>query len=133
MPSSVTQKPSTRRKLSKTYQNFPIVAGFYTHIAVRNRVIARAIAGQTKTQIAKEEQLSRPTVRKILNLEDKSRLLEQQRFQIMKMAQAAVNVYSHFVMDKNDIRAAIQVLVAAGIIPMELADFRRRRRTQTER
>lgn len=122
-----------RRKPSKNYQNFPIVTHFYTHKAVRDRVLARAIAGQTKTQIAQEEKLSRPTVRKILNLEDKSRLFEQQRFQIMKLAQAAVNVYEHLIVDKNDSRAATQVLVAAGIIPKELADWPRRRRTQTTR
>ena len=106
-------------KSSESFQNLPVIAGFYTHRAVRDRVISKAIAGKTKTQIAEEEGLSRPTIRKILNHPETSEFIEQVRLRFMPMSKDAVEVLLRKMEDENDADVATMILVATGIFPHE--------------
>lgn len=132
MLSSVERKSLARRKLSKSSQNLPEVPGFYTHRAVRDRVVARAIAGETKTQIAQEEGLSRPTVRKILNHPESSEFIEQQRLRFLCLSQEAVDVIERKLVNEDDIDIATAVLVSTGVLSKDIFPPPLRRRLKPQ-
>jgi hypothetical protein len=120
MRPSVAGKSSPPRKLSKSFQNLPEVPGFYTHRAVRDRVLAKAIAGETKTQIAQEEGLSRPTVRKILNHPESSEFIEQQRRRLLCLSRDAVEVLRRKLVCEEDVDIATAVLVSMGVLSKDV-------------
>jgi predicted transcriptional regulator len=130
MSSAIVRKSEGNSKISKSFQNLPVIPGFYTHRAVRDRVIAKAIAGKTKTQIAEEEGLSRPTVRKILNHPETSEFIEQVRLRFMSMSKDAVEMLVRKMERDDDVDIATMILVANGILPSEfmLLCFQQKRR-----
>jgi hypothetical protein len=135
MRPSGLEKNSTGHEISKSFQNLPVIAGFYTHRAVRDRVIAKAISGKTKTQIAEEEGLSRPTIRKILNHPETSEFIEQVRLRFMSMSKDAVEMLVKKMVDEQDVDIATMILVSNGILPREfmLLCFQQKRRRITRR
>lgn len=125
MKASNSSKSLAIRKHFKSFQNLPVIVGFYTHRTVRDRVIAKAIAGKTKTQIAEEEGLSRPTIRKILSHPDPetSEFIEQVRRRFISISKNAVETLVKKMLDEKNadisVDIATMILVANGILPRE--------------
>jgi hypothetical protein len=135
MKPSNSSKSLAIQKSSKNFQNLPVIPGFYTYRAVRDRVVAKAIAGKTKTQIAEEEGLSRPTIRKILNHPETSEFIEQARLRFMSISKDAVEMLVRKMVDEQDVNIATMILVSNGILPREfmLLCFQEKRRRTARR
>lgn len=70
--------------------------------------MAKAIAGKTKTQIAAEEGLSRPTIRKILNHPETSEFIEQAHRRFMSISKDAVEMLVKKMVDEQDVGIAMR-------------------------
>lgn len=115
-----TRKTEKRSKVSRSFQNLPVFPGFYTHRAVRDRVLAKAIQGETKTQIAREEGLSRPTVRKILNHPEMFECLEQARRKFISLNLNALRLIEKMIDENEDIDLATAVLITTGLLSKDV-------------
>ena len=86
--------------------------------AVKAAVINRAAAGFSKTRIARELGLSRPTVNVILNETEIAEVIQQGKSDAVRMVPKAINVFNH-ALENNNARVATSVLTGVGVLKSE--------------
>lgn len=83
---------------------------------VKTQVIAKHLNGESKSQIARDLDLSRPTVRNILEESEVSSIVEAGRSDCVGLVPDAVSGLKHGIVDKRDWRASATLLRGVGVL-----------------